>query len=60
MNKIILKKAGKFGWLGAIITLLFTLFWPVSDIVQIILNTAIGYAVAFLIRIIKGLFEKKA
>jgi hypothetical protein len=60
MNKILLKKAGKFGWLGAFLTLLVTLFWPVSDILQILFNSAIGYAAAFVIRIIKGLFEKKS
>ena len=43
------RAAAKFGWLGALIALLFTLFWPSIYATTIIVNSAIGYVVAFII-----------
>jgi len=43
------RAAAKFGWLGALIALLFTLFWPSIYVTTILLNSAIGYVVAFII-----------
>jgi hypothetical protein len=58
MTQLKVRKALKFGWLGAIIALLLTLFWPILEPIQVALNTAAGYAIAFAIRILRGLFEK--
>lgn len=58
MTQLKVRKALKFGWLGAIIALLFTLFWPIIEFVQLAINTAAGYLIAFAIRILRGLFEK--
>lgn len=52
-----IKKALKFGWLGAIIALLVTLFWPILEVLQILINTVLGYLIAFTIRILRGFFE---
>jgi hypothetical protein len=43
------RAAAKFGWLGALIALLFTLFWPSIYLTTIIGNSIIGYVVAFII-----------
>ena len=43
------RAAAKFGWLGAIIALGFTLFWPSIYPTTIIVNSAIGYVIAFII-----------
>ena len=50
-KKIISRKraAAKFGWLGALIALGFTLFLPSIYITTLIGNSAIGYVVAFII-----------
>jgi hypothetical protein len=43
------RAAAQFGWLGALIALLFTLFWPSIYVTTILVNSAIGYVVAFII-----------
>ncbi len=43
------RAALNFGFLGAIIALGFTLFWPILEPLTVILNTVIGYLVAFVI-----------
>lgn len=43
------RAAAKFGWLGALIALGFTLFWPSIYATTIIVNSLIGYVVAFII-----------
>jgi hypothetical protein len=43
------RAAAKFGWLGALIALGFTLFWPSIYPTTIIVNSLIGYVVAFII-----------
>jgi putative flippase GtrA len=43
------RAAANFGFLGAIIALGFTLFWPILDPVAVIVNTLIGYVIAFII-----------
>jgi len=44
-----LKNATEFGFLGVIVALGFTLFWPAIYWVNIIVNSLIGYAIAFAI-----------
>lgn len=39
--------AAKFGFLGLIIALGFTLFWPITAIPTLIINSVIGYVIAF-------------
>lgn len=43
------RAAARFGWLGALIALGFTLFWPSIYATTIIVNSLIGYVVAFII-----------
>jgi multisubunit Na+/H+ antiporter MnhE subunit len=43
------RAAAKFGWLGALIALGFTLFWPSIHPTTLIGNSIIGYVVAFII-----------
>jgi len=43
------RAAAKFGWLGALIALGFTLFWPSIYLTTIIGNSIIGYVDAFII-----------
>jgi uncharacterized membrane protein len=43
------RAAAKFGWLGALIALLFTLFWPSIYLTTIVVNTTLGYVAAFII-----------
>ncbi len=43
------RAAAKFGWLGALIALGFTLFWPSIYATTIIVNTTLGYIAAFII-----------
>jgi hypothetical protein len=43
------RAAAKFGWLGALIALLFTLFWPSIYLTTIVVNSALGYVAAFII-----------
>jgi hypothetical protein len=46
------RAASKFGFLGLFIALLFTLFWPSIYVTTIVLNSLIGYVVAFIINLI--------
>lgn len=43
------RAAAQFGWFGALIALLFTLFWPSIYPTTIIVNSAIGYVTGFII-----------
>lgn len=44
-----LKNATEFGFIGVIIALGFTLFWPAIYWVNIVVNSLIGYVIAFAI-----------
>lgn len=46
------RAAAKFGFLGSFIALLFTLFWPSIYVTTIVINSLIGYVVAFIINLI--------
>jgi putative flippase GtrA len=46
------RAAAKFGILGVIIALGFTLFWPITYIPTLILNSVIGFAIAFAINFV--------
>ena len=46
------RAAAKFGLLGVIVALGFTLFWPITALPTLILNSVIGYAVAFAINFV--------
>ena len=52
------RAAAKFGFLGALIALGFTLFWPSIYPTTIIVNSILGYIAAFIInyffRLLKG------
>jgi hypothetical protein len=43
------RAAAKFGWFGALIALLFTLFWPSIYVTTIVVNSALGYVAGFII-----------
>lgn len=43
------RAAAKFGWFGALIALLFTLFWPSIYLTTIVVNSALGYVAGFII-----------
>jgi hypothetical protein len=45
------RAAAKFGFLGLIIALGFTLFWPITALPTLIMNSVIGYAIAFAINL---------
>lgn len=47
-----MKNATEFGFLGVIIALGFTLFWPAVYWTNIIVNSLIGYAIAFAINFV--------
>jgi putative flippase GtrA len=46
------RAAANFGFLGLIIALGFTLFWPITAVPTLVLNSAIGYAIAFVINFV--------
>ena len=46
------RAAAKFGLLGVIVALGFTLFWPITALPTLILNSVIGYAIAFAINFV--------
>jgi hypothetical protein len=46
------RAAAKFGFLGLIIALGFTLFWPITAVPTLLLNSVIGYATAFAINLV--------
>lgn len=52
------RAAAKFGFLGSLIALGFTLFWPSIHPTTLILNSILGYIAAFIInyffRMLKG------
>lgn len=52
------RAAAKFGFLGALIALGFTLFWPSIYLTTLIVNPILGYIAAFIInyffRMLKG------
>jgi putative flippase GtrA len=43
------RAAGKFGFLGAVIGLGITLFWPSIHPTTLLVNTAIGYCSGFIV-----------
>ena len=47
-----LSNAAEFGFLGVIVALGFTLFWPIVYLPTLILNSVIGYAIAFAINFV--------
>jgi hypothetical protein len=46
------RAAAKFGLLGVVLALGFTLFWPITAVPTLILNSVIGYAIAFAINFV--------
>jgi putative flippase GtrA len=52
VRKSNLKNATEFGFLGVIVALGFTLFWPAVYWTNIIVNSLIGYAIAFAINFV--------
>jgi putative flippase GtrA len=49
VRKSNLKNAIEFGFLGVIVALGFTLFWPAVSWTNMIVNSLIGYVIAFAI-----------
>ena len=47
VRKSNLKNATEFGFLGVIVALGFTLFWPAVYWANLIVNSLIGYVIAF-------------
>jgi len=48
-SKSNLQNAAEFGFIGLVIGIGFTLFWPITDAPVVILNGLIGYSLAFMI-----------
>ena len=46
------RAAAKFGFLGLVIALGVTLFWPITALPTLIVNSVIGYAVAFALNLV--------
>lgn len=49
VRKSNLKNATEFGFFGVIVALGFTLFWPAVNWTNMIVNSVVGYALAFAI-----------